>query len=80
MFCFKFVGQAMVKGITKGPKERCWSGDGQEEAKDKKEVFSEYVGQVMVKSVKKRHFSEYVDQVMAKDTTAQKIVMKSLEK
>ena len=45
------VGQAVVK----------------EEAKNEKELFSEYVGQVMVKSVKKRRFSEYVGQVMAKD-------------
>ena len=39
-----------------------------EEAKNEKRgVFFEHVGQVMVKSVKKRRFSEYVGQVMAKD-------------
>ena len=39
MLFFEFVGQTMVKGRTMGPKERCWSGDGQEEAKnEKKEV------------------------------------------
>ena len=48
--------------------ERCWSGGGQGRSKNlKKEVFSEYVCQVMVKSAKKRRFSEYVGQVMAKD-------------
>ena len=51
-----------------------------EEAKNKKEVFSEYVGQVMVKSAKKSRFSEYVGQVMAKDADVQKIVTKSLAK
>ena len=39
----------MVKGANKGPKERCWLGDGQEKAK----MCS---GQAMVKSVKRRHF------------------------
>ena len=39
MFFFEFFGQVMVKGTAKGPKESCWSGDGQEEAKnEKKEV------------------------------------------
>ena len=47
----------MVKGTTKGPKERCWSGDGQERRKKwKNRCFLEYVGRVMVKSVKKRRF------------------------
>ena len=46
----------------------------------KKRCFSEYVGQVMVKSVKKRRFSEYVRQVMDKDADGQEIVTKSLAK
>ena len=54
---------------------RRWSRKKQ---KMKKEVFSEYVGQVMVKSVKKRCFLEYVSQVMTKDADGQAIVLESL--
>ena len=64
----EFVGQVMVNGATRGPKERCWSGDGQEGSKKrKKRCFFEYVGQVIVKSVKKRRFAECVGKVVAKD-------------
>ena len=36
MFFFEFVGHVMVKGTTKGPKERCWSNDGQGRSKNEK--------------------------------------------
>ena len=51
-----------------------------EEAKHEQEVFLEHVGQVMVKSVKKRCFLEYVGQVMTTDADGQEIVTKSLAK
>ena len=62
--CWAGDGQGHSQGPEREMLVKRWSRKKQIM---KKEVFLEYVGQVMVKSVKKRRFSGYVGQVMAKD-------------
>ena len=61
--------QTTGKGGMKGTREKCWSSVGQGRG-------NIYVGQVLVKNVKKKTFSGYVGQVLVKGAVGQVLVTK----